>query len=124
MIAGDCGAIPVVSGPDHGTPLGMITDRDIACRGVAVGKGATASVRECMTANIATIGLDDSIEDCCQTMEDNQVRRLLVVDEQGKLCGIVSQADLALHAEGKTAELVKEVSKPSAESSLIAAGTS
>jgi len=56
-----------------------------------------------------------SLAECCERMEELQLRRMLVVDETGCLCGIVSLADVALHAGKKdTGELVKDVSQPSA----------
>ncbi|MCC6493309.1 MAG: CBS domain-containing protein [Pirellulales bacterium] len=115
----DCGAIPVVKTDGAKQAVGIITDRDIACRAVARGKGPETQVRECMSSPLATIGADDSVEDCCNQMERFKVRRLLVLDADGELCGIVSQADIALHlSKNKTAEVVREVSQPTEESSL------
>jgi CBS domain-containing protein len=110
----DCGAIPVVDSNGQRRVVGIITDRDIACRVAAQGKSpADTKVSECMSRGLATVGLDDSVEDCCNTMERAQVRRVLVLDEEGELCGIVSQADVALHlSKNKIAEVVKEVSQP------------
>jgi len=110
----DCGAIPVVDGGDGRRVVGIVTDRDIACRGVAKGKDPTQTkVRECMSSGLAVVGENDSIEDACQAMERAQVRRLLIVDAQGELCGILSQADIALQlSKNKIAEVVKEVSQP------------
>ncbi|RIK79490.1 MAG: CBS domain-containing protein [Planctomycetota bacterium] len=115
----DCGAIPVVKTDGARQAVGVITDRDIACRAVARGMGPDTQVRECMSSPLATIGVDDSVEECCQQMERFKVRRLLVLDEEGELCGIVSQADIALHlSKNKTAEVVREISEPSTQSSL------
>jgi predicted transcriptional regulator len=85
---------------------------------VAQGKDtAQTKVRDCMSSGLATVNEDDSIEDCCEAMERSQVRRLLVLDAEGELCGIVSQADIALHlSKNKIAEVVKEVSQPAASS--------
>jgi CBS-domain-containing membrane protein len=53
------------------------------------------------------------VEDCCHVMEENQVRRVPVVDENGDCCGIVAQADIAQHASKlETARVVKGVSRP------------
>jgi CBS domain-containing protein len=94
--------------------IGIITDRDIACRAVAQGKDPSQTkVSECMSRGLATANEDDDIKDCCEAMERAQVRRLLVLDADGELCGIVSQADIALHlSKNKIAEVVKEVSQP------------
>jgi len=112
MAEHDCGEIPVVDG--HGRrPVGVITDRDITLRAVAKGRNpAELTARDCMTSPVFTVKPDDSIEDCCQLMESHQVRRVPVVDKDGSLCGIVSQADVALRANGRVDEVVKEVSRP------------
>jgi len=114
----NCGAIPVVANDGALRVVGIITDRDIACRAVAEGKDpAKTTVSECMSSGLATIGQDDAVKDCCQTMERAQLRRLLVLDEEGELCGIVSQADVALHlSKNKIADVVKEVSQPAQSS--------
>jgi CBS domain-containing protein len=110
----DCGALPVVDSNGNRRVVGIITDRDIACRAVAQGKSPSETrVSECMSRGLTTVGLDDSVEDCCNTMERAQVRRVLVLDAEGELCGIISQADVALHlSKNKIAEVVKEVSQP------------
>jgi CBS domain-containing protein len=111
----DCGALPVVENESSRRVVGIITDRDIACRSVAEGKdSATTLVNDCMSSATAVVSPDDAIEECCDLMEQKQVRRMLVVDEGGGCCGIVSQADIALRGFlGKTAEVVREVSRPS-----------
>ena len=113
MVENDCGCIPVVDADDTKKPVGMITDRDITIRTVAEGKNPldlTAS--DAMTVNAMTVTPDMSIEECCNIMEENQIRRVAVVDKNGACCGIVAQADIAVNAdESKTAEVVQEVSK-------------
>ena len=72
-----------------------------------------------MTTHLETIRDDASIEECCNDMERARIRRMLVVNNKGLLCGIVSQADVALRmAEEQAAELVREVSQPTEEPSL------
>ena len=117
----DCGAIPVIDSRDSGKPIGIITDRDIACRAVAKGKNALElTARDCMSSPSVTVREESSLDDCVQAMEDNRVRRVIVVDELGRCCGIVSQADVALRAGKKaTAEILKEVSEPMASSSAV-----
>jgi CBS domain-containing protein len=109
----DCGCIPVVTDTDTKKPVGVITDRDIALRAVAEGKNPLdLTVADAMTSNVETVKPNTSIEDCCNLMEDRQIRRVVVVDDSGACCGIIAQADIAIHAEdGKTAEVVQEVSK-------------
>jgi CBS domain-containing protein len=117
MATCDCGAIPVIESNGVRRAVGVITDRDIACRAIAEGKGPETKVSECMSSPLAVIGDESSVAECCQRMEDAQVRRLMVVDADGELCGVVSQADIALHlSKEKTAHVVKEISKPASES--------
>lgn len=111
MASNDCGQIPVTNA--EGELVGVITDRDIACRCVAEGKSAETLVEDIMSSSPITVTTDASVAECCKKMEDNQVRRLPVVDDAGRCCGIVSQADIARHAgEHQTGDLVREVSEP------------
>ena len=113
MIDNDCGEIPVVDDHEARRPLGVITDRDIAVRAVASGAASEAAAGEFMSSPCITVRPDDSLSDCCQVMEQHQIRRVLVVDEDERVCGIVSLADVARHAaQSATAEVVKEVSEP------------
>lgn len=112
MVEHDCGEIPIVDGQSR-RPVGVVTDRDIAVRVVAKGRNPLEMVaRDCMSTPVVTVSPDDSVEECCQTMEAHQIRRVPVVDGDGSCVGIVSQADVALKAsESKIAEVVKEVSR-------------
>src|SRR4029453_9131573 len=114
LLENDCGAIPVVESKDTGRPVGIVTDRDIALRAVAAGRNALAlRVVDCMTTPGKTVSRDMSLEECVDMMEGNKVRRMVVVDDSGGVCGIVAQADLALKAdEEKVAEVVRTVSEP------------
>lgn len=114
MIDHDCGEIPIVDAAT-GKPLGVITDRDITVRAVAKGLN-TASVpaRDFMSAPIVSVSPDSSLDQCARIMEERQLRRVLVVDDAGCLCGIVAQADIARTAPTQVvAEVVKDVSRPS-----------
>lgn len=119
MLECDCGCIPVVDDNETKKPVGMITDRDITIRTVAEGRNPldlTAS--DAMTVNVMTVTPETSIEECCNIMEENQIRRVAVVDQNGSCCGMVAQADIAVNADGrKTAEVVQEVSKGAGASS-------
>ncbi len=108
----DCGAIPVVDGKETLQPLGIITDRDIVLRSLALGKDpGSMTVQDAMSGPCVTCSPDDAIEECCDTMEANQVRRVVVAGDEGKVCGIVAQADIAKTApREKTAEVVREIS--------------
>jgi len=110
MLSADAGAIPVTDGDRL---IGMITDRDIAVRGVAEGRGPETPVRDLMTNDIVAARMDDDTDDVAVRMSEAQVRRLPVVDEQEKLCGIVSVADLTQRGEDDAAEQALEgVSQP------------
>jgi len=115
MVDHDCGCVPVVNEVSN-TPVGIVTDRDICCRAVAEGKNPQdLTARDVMTKNVVTVSPDTTVEECCNLMEDNQIRRVAVVDGSGACCGIVAQADIAVNASGqKTAEVVQEVSKATA----------
>lgn len=116
MVDNDCGEIPVVD--ERGRPVGVVTDRDIACRGVARDKAPDAPVREVMSSPVVTVTPETSVDDCCKALEENQIRRVPVVDESGACCGIVSQADIVQHAsEHQSFEVLREVSQPTAEAS-------
>ena len=110
MLRADAGAIPVTEGDRL---LGMITDRDIAVRGVAEGHGPDTPVRELMTNDMVCVRIDDDIEDAASKMSDAQVRRLPVLDEQERLCGIVSLGDLSRETDiDCAAEALEGVSQP------------
>lgn len=114
MVDHDCGDIPVVDTHDSARPIGMITDRDIVCRAVARGLNPlTLRAEDCMTTPVFTVSPDTSILECCRLMEERQIRRLPIVDQDGRCCGVISQADIAREAGRKAAgTLVREVSRP------------
>jgi CBS domain-containing protein len=113
MLRADAGAIPVTQGDRL---VGMITDRDIAVRGIAAGHGPETPVRELMTNDIVAARLDDDTDDVAARMSEAQVRRLPVIDDQEKLCGIVSLGDLSQQGEDDAAEQALEgVSSPGGE---------
>lgn len=110
MLRADAGAIPVTDGDRL---VGMITDRDIAVRGVAEGHGPQTPVRDLMTNDIVAARLDDDTDDVAARMSEAQVRRLPVIDDEEKLCGIVSIGDLSQKADESAAEQALEgVSEP------------
>ncbi len=113
MVDNDCGCIPIVDREDTKRPIGMLTDRDITIRTVAEGKNPlNLTAGDVMTENVVTVTPDMSVEECCNLMEDKQIRRIAVVDQKGACCGMVAQADIAINAgDRKTADMVQEVSK-------------
>lgn len=116
MVVNDCGCIPVVEDASSKKPVGTITDRDIIVRTVAEGRNPLdMSAGDVMSRQTKTVTPETSVEECCNLMENNQIRRILVVDDKGGCCGIVAQADVAAKAgDRKTAEVVQEVSRASA----------
>ena len=113
MVGCDCGIVPVVD--PQGKPIGVVTDRDIVCRAVAKGRNPLEMhVRDIMTTPIVTLSPEASVEECARMMEDHQIRRAIVVDQSGRCCGVVAQADIACKASAeKVGEVVREVSQPS-----------
>jgi CBS domain-containing protein len=95
----DVGALPV---GENDKLVGMITDRDIAVRGVACAcDPQSTKVRDVMSKEIKYCYDDDSVEGIAQNMADQQVRRLPVVNRDKRLVGIVSLGDMAMHAKSK-----------------------
>jgi CBS domain-containing protein len=100
MLTGDAGSIPVTDGDKL---IGMITDRDIAVRGVAMGHGPDTLVRDLMTSGLICAREDDDIDEVATKMSEAQVRRLPVIDDSENLVGIVSLGDLARETDGEGA---------------------
>ncbi|HEY0914509.1 MAG TPA: CBS domain-containing protein [Solimonas sp.] len=91
----DAGALPVRDGDRL---VGMITDRDIAIRGIAAGLGPEARVRQAMSSEVKYCYEDEDTEHVVRNMGDIQVRRLPVLNRDKRLVGIVALADLACTA--------------------------
>jgi CBS domain-containing protein len=110
MLRADAGSIPVCKGDKV---VGMITDRDIAVRGIAEGRGPDTPVSELMSDGIICAHEDEDIDAVAQRMSEEQVRRMPVLDADERLIGIVSLGDLARETNGQTAEQALEgVSAP------------
>ena len=109
MRDGDMGAVPIVN---DGKLVGIVTDRDIVVRGVAEGKTPDSTVEEVMTTELFTVSPDDFVFEAIRLMGDKQVRRMPVVDDDGKLAGIIAMADVALQTEDEReiAEALEEIS--------------
>ena len=103
MLSADTGSIPVTDGDKL---VGMITDRDIAVRGIAKGYGPDTPVRDLMTGDIVAVRETDNVSDVAAKMSEAQVRRMPVIDSNAKLCGIVSLGDLSREADGDSASEV------------------
>ena len=110
MLKAEAGSIPVTDGDRL---VGMITDRDIAVRGVAKGHGPDTPVSELMTDDVICARVGDDVRDVASRMSEAQVRRLPVIDEDEKLCGIVSLGDLSRETDGQSAaQALEGVSQP------------
>lgn len=112
MAANDCGALPVVADGEVRRPVGIITDRDIVCRGVAKSANLSAvTVGDCMTRDPIAVTLHTELAACEELMEQHSVRRLLVKDDHDHCVGIISQADIVIHAPAAGAlSVVRQVS--------------
>jgi CBS domain-containing protein len=107
----DAGVLPVSEGDRL---IGMVTDRDIAVRGVALGKSPDATVGEVMTHEVMYCFDDEVVEDVCENMADIQVRRLPVLNREKRLVGIVSLADIATLADNESAgQALEGITRPS-----------
>ena len=113
----DAGALPV---GENDRLIGMITDRDIAVRAVAAGKGPDTPVREVMSSEVKYCFEDEEMERVAKNMGDIQLRRLPVVNRDKRLVGILSVGDLARKDGGKATDAVKGVSKPGGQHSQSA----
>ena len=114
MIENDCGELPVIDRDRR--PIGVVTDRDICVRTIGRNENPLEKTAgECMTSPAITVRERDSLREACDKLEGNQIRRVVVVDDDGVCIGIVSQADIARKAgPGATAEVVRAVSGPPA----------
>jgi CBS domain-containing protein len=106
----DVGLAPIVEGDRL---VGTLTDRDIVTRVVAEGRDPqSVAVREVASTSVVTIDPQQELDEALQLMARNQIRRLPVVEEDGRLVGVVSQGDVAREAKDRqTGELVEEISK-------------
>jgi CBS domain-containing protein len=111
----DCGCIPVVEGESKQL-VGVLTDRDVACRCVAEGKNPDTAVRDLMTTNPQCCHPEDDVAAIEQIMIEAQVRRVPVVDAEQCCVGMIAQADLALNEEAASdrdvGRVVERISEP------------
>lgn len=113
MLRANAGSIPVC---EADRVIGMITDRDIAIRGIAEGRGPDTPISELMSADIVCAREDDGTTEVAERMSSEQVRRLPVVDENDRLIGIVSLGDLSREGPEQAATMALEgVTQPGGE---------
>ena len=98
MWESDCGAVPVVNSDRE--VIGMVTDRDICIAAATrAARPSDIRVKDVMSRDVASCGIRDDVHVALNTMKEQRVRRLPVVDEQERLAGIISVNDFAIHAE-------------------------
>ena len=110
----DIGPILIVDNETSNTLVGIVTDRDIVMKVIADGQDATTTrVGEVMSKKLVTCRADDDVDVAMKSMAQFQLRRLPVVEDNMRLVGIISQADLATRVDApeKTGEVVKEISQ-------------
>jgi CBS domain-containing protein len=115
------GIVPVIDNEQSQKIMGVVTDRDLSMNVVAEGREPDGvSVQECMTAVVVTCSVNDSVDRAMELMKENQIRRIPVVDGEGRVQGILSMADLVTRADlkmGETHDTLKKVSAPTPEPS-------
>ena len=123
----DTGIVPIVERKGSGKLVGVVTDRDL-CMGVIAetpsdaqgGNISSIPVKHCMTTKVIYCSAEDDIDTVLDLMQENQVRRVLVVDDQSMIKGVVSLADLMNRADvskGETQETLKAISEPTDQAS-------
>lgn len=115
MRAHDIGSLPVVDSGESGRLVGIVTDRDLVVKVVAGTRAVNeATVRDAMTPDPWRCHPEDTVDRAAAVMAERQVRRLPIVDVEGRLVGIIAQADIAtrLPADGRTSDLVEAISEP------------
>lgn len=120
MIDYHAGLIPVIDAERK--LVGVVTDRDLATRGIVAGKGPDTPVEEMMSSSVVCCQPDDNAGVAAEMMADRQVRRIPVVDDDQRIVGIVVQADLAQRADVDAdllGDTVSEVSAPTDVSSTV-----
>ena len=110
----DVGIVPVVDDTSSRRLRGVITDRDIAVRGVAEGRDGNSRVSDLMSGDLVTARADDDVRKLMDRMKAEQIRRIPVVDDNNCLIGIVAQADLALEGPSDRAvgDVIEKISEP------------
>jgi CBS domain-containing protein len=122
----DTGIIPIVEQKGGGKLVGVVTDRDL-CLGVlaaepegSVLNPASIPIKHCMTASVVYCHPDDTVEIVLELMQENQIRRVIVVDDQNMIQGVVSISDLMNRGrvpEDETQDTLKAISEPTGEAS-------
>jgi len=113
MKSEDVGPIPIVDDKEGKKLTGIVTDRDLAIKVVAEARDPkTTSIEEVMSEGLVTCRENDDVQTVLKLMQDNQIRRIPVVDKKDQLVGIIAQADVAtrLGRTGATGKVVEQIS--------------
>ena len=120
----DCGVVPVVKDLESKELVGIVTDRDIAMYVVrhACVHPSQAKISDCMSSSVVVCQIKDPVETVIQLMGEDQIRRIPVVDQNGCCVGIISQADLLLHAIDiePVIAVLQQISTPHSKSKKVA----
>lgn len=115
----DVGIIPVVDNEENRRLQGVITDRDLTVRVLAEGKDGKMKVSDCMSTDLEAVNKNDTVRHILDVMKRERVRRLPVTDRDGRLVGIIAQADLVVDYAGlnrqretEVEEAIERVSEP------------
>jgi CBS domain-containing protein len=111
------GSVPVVASHDHKRLIGIVTDRDLALKVLGAGRDSRQTkVEAVLTVSPVTCQPDEDLQQALDRMAQAQVRRLPVVDGDGRIVGIIAQADIATRTDdaAQTAQVVEEISEPTA----------
>jgi CBS domain-containing protein len=121
MVECNCGSIPVVGSLENMKLVGIVTDRDIVCRAVSKGKDPNdTKIAEVLSSPTVTVTPETELDRCIEIMEQNQIRRIPVVNESGDCCGVLTQAQIARNAsEQQAAQLLRDVSRKSDRPSTV-----
>jgi len=116
------GSLPVVADQESRELIGMITDRDLCCSGIADGLDPKdTTIKRFISADPVTCREGENVEECERAMHEHRLRRIPIVDAQGACIGIVSQADLALKDKPeRVSKTVAKISKPESSSPIAA----
>ena len=110
----DIGSVPVVESKSSKRLVGIVTDRDLVVNVLAGGRGIEqATVKDAMTVNPISCRESDDVTQAMEQMKEKQVRRMPIVDANGRLSGIIAQADVAtrISRDTQTGQLVEAISE-------------
>ena len=122
----DTGIIPIVEQKGGGKLVGVVTDRDLCLGVLAAGpegsvlNPASIPIKNCMTTSVVYCHPDDTVEIVLELMQENQIRRVIVVDDRNMIQGVVSISDLMNRGkvpEDETQDTLKAISEPTGEAS-------